>query len=104
MVSPRRSSPCWRGSRGSKVIARTSSFAFRRKEQDVRKIADTLNVTHILEGSVRRSGSRIRVTTQLIDAADGSHLWSERYDRELSGIFAVQDVRYSGSNLQRPCE
>jgi serine/threonine-protein kinase len=76
---------------GLKVIARTSSFVFRCKEQDVRKIADTLNVTHILEGSVRRSGSRIRVTTQLIDAADGTHLWSERYDRELSDIFAVQD-------------
>jgi TolB-like protein/Tfp pilus assembly protein PilF len=76
---------------GLKVIARTSSFAFRCKEQDVRKIADTLNVTHILEGSVRRSGSRVRVTAQLIDAADGSHIWSERYDRELSDIFAVQD-------------
>jgi adenylate cyclase len=76
---------------GLKVIARTSSFAFRGKEQDVRKIASALNVTHILEGSVRRSGSRIRVTAQLIDAADGSHLWSERYDREMSDIFAIQD-------------
>ncbi len=76
---------------GLKVIARTSSFAFRGKEQDVREIAETLNVTHILEGSVRRSGGRIRVTAQLINAADGSHLWSERYDRELSDIFAVQD-------------
>jgi serine/threonine protein kinase len=76
---------------GLKVIARTSSFAFRGKEQDVRKIASALNVTHILEGSVRRFGSRIRVTAQLINAADGSHLWSERYDRELSDIFAIQD-------------
>ncbi len=74
-----------------KVIARTSSFAFRGKEQDVRQIASALNVTHVLEGSVRRSGSRIRVTAQLINAADGSHLWSERYDRELSDIFAIQD-------------
>jgi TolB-like protein/Tfp pilus assembly protein PilF len=74
-----------------KVIARTSSFAFRGKEQDVREIAKALNVTHILEGSVRRSGSRVRVTAQLIDAADGSHLWSERYDRELNDIFAIQD-------------
>ena len=74
-----------------KVIARTSSFAFRGKEQDIRQIADALNVTHVLEGSVRRSGSRIRITAQLIAAADGSHLWSERYDRELSDIFAVQD-------------
>ena len=76
---------------GIKVIARTSSFAFRGKEQDVRQIADSLNVAHILEGSVRRSGTRIRVTAQLIVAADGSHLWSERYDRELTDIFAVQD-------------
>jgi TolB-like protein/Flp pilus assembly protein TadD/tRNA A-37 threonylcarbamoyl transferase component Bud32 len=76
---------------GLKVIARTSAFAFRGKEQDVREIANTLNVTHILEGSVRRSGSHVRVTAQLIDAADGSHLWSERYDRELNDIFAIQD-------------
>lgn len=74
-----------------KVIARTSSFAFRGREEDVRKIAQTLNVTHILEGSVRRAGNRIRVAAQLIAATDGSHLWSERYDRELSDIFAVQD-------------
>ena len=74
-----------------KVIARTSAFAFRGKEQDIRGIAEALGVNTILEGSVRRSGSRIRVTAQLINAADGSHLWSERYDRELSDIFAVQD-------------
>ncbi len=74
-----------------KVIARTSAFAFRGKEQDIRGIAETLGVSTILEGSVRRSGNRIRVTAQLINAADGSHLWSERYDRELSDIFAVQD-------------
>ncbi len=76
---------------GLKVIARTSAFAFRGKEQDIRDIAETLGVSTVLEGSVRRSGSRIRVTAQLINAADGSHLWSERYDRELSDIFAVQD-------------
>ena len=76
---------------GLKVIARTSAFAFRGKEQDVRGIAEALGVGTILEGSVRRSGSRIRVRAQLINAADGSHLWSERYDRELSDIFAVQD-------------
>jgi serine/threonine-protein kinase len=74
-----------------KVIARTSSFAFRGKEQDIRKIAEALDVKTILEGSVRRSGSRIRVTAQLIDAADGSHLWSDRYDRELTDVFDVQD-------------
>jgi TolB-like protein/predicted Ser/Thr protein kinase len=76
---------------GLKVIARTSSFAFRGKEQDITKIAETLRVRTILQGSVRRAGSRVRVTAQLIDASDGSHLWSERYDRELADVFAVQD-------------
>lgn len=76
---------------GLNVTARTSSFAFRSKEQDVRKIAETLDVRTILEGSVRRAGSRIRVTAQLIDAATGFHLWSERYDRELADVFAIQD-------------
>ena len=76
---------------GLKVIARTSSFAFRGKDQDVREIARALSVKTILEGSVRKSGSRIRVTAQLIDAGDGSHLWSERYDRQLTDVFDVQD-------------
>ena len=76
---------------GLKVIARTSSFAFRGKEQDIRKIAEALDVGTVLEGSVRRAGSRIRVTAQLINARDGSHLWSDRYDRELSDVFAIQD-------------
>jgi TolB-like protein/Tfp pilus assembly protein PilF/tRNA A-37 threonylcarbamoyl transferase component Bud32 len=77
--------------RGLKVIARTSSFAFRGKEQDITKIAEALGVRTILEGSVRRAGRRIRVTAQLISAEDGSHLWSERYDRELADVFAVQE-------------
>jgi TolB-like protein len=76
---------------GLKVIARTSSFAFRGKEQDITKIAEALRVRTILEGSVRRSGNRIRVTAQLIDARDGAHLWSERYDRQLTDVFEVQD-------------
>lgn len=76
---------------GLKVIARTSSFAFRGKEQDVTGIAEALRVQNILEGSVRRSGNRIRVTAQLINAADGCHLWSERYDRDMTDIFALQD-------------
>jgi eukaryotic-like serine/threonine-protein kinase len=76
---------------GLKVIARTSAFAFKGQNIDIRKIAETLGVANILEGSVRRSGNRIRVTAQLITAADGSHLWSERYDRELADVFAVQD-------------
>ena len=76
---------------GLKVIARTSAFAFKGKNEDIRKIAETLGVTNVLEGSVRRAGSRIRVTAQLIQARDGTHLWSQRYDRELADIFAVQD-------------
>ena len=74
-----------------KVTARTSSFAFRGREQDIRKIAETLDVRTILEGSVRRAGTRIRVAAQLIDASNGYHLWSERYDRELTDVFEVQD-------------
>jgi eukaryotic-like serine/threonine-protein kinase len=76
---------------GLKVTARTSAFAFRGKEQDITKIAEVLRVKTVLEGSVRRAGNRIRVTAQLINAADGYHLWSERYDRELSDVFAIQD-------------
>jgi TolB-like protein/tRNA A-37 threonylcarbamoyl transferase component Bud32/Tfp pilus assembly protein PilF len=76
---------------GLKVTARTSSFAFRGKEQDIRKIAEALGVRTILEGSVRKAGSRIRVMSQLINAADGYHLWSERYDREMADVFAMQD-------------
>jgi TolB-like protein/Tfp pilus assembly protein PilF/predicted Ser/Thr protein kinase len=74
-----------------KVIARTSSFAFRGKELDIRKIGEALDVGTVLEGSVRRAGSRIRVTAQLIDIKNGAHLWSERYDRELTDVFEVQD-------------
>ena len=76
---------------GLKVIARTSSFAFRGKEQDIRKIAEELGVSTILEGSVRRARNRLRVTAQLIHAADGTHLWSERYDCDMTDVFAVQD-------------
>ena len=77
--------------RGLKVTARTSAFAFRGKEQDITRIAEALRVSTILEGSVRRAGNRIRVTAQLINAADGYHLWSQRYDREMEDVFAVQD-------------
>jgi eukaryotic-like serine/threonine-protein kinase len=76
---------------GLKVTARTSAFAFRGKESDIRKIAEALDVRTILEGSVRRAGSRIRVTACLINAADGSHLWVQRYDREMADIFELQD-------------
>jgi serine/threonine-protein kinase len=76
---------------GLKVIARTSAFAFKGKHEDIRGIARALDVTNILEGSVRRAGSRVRITAQLISAKDGTHLWSERYDRELTDVFAIQD-------------
>ncbi len=76
---------------GLKVIARTSSFAFRGKEQDITTIAEALRVKTVLEGSVRRAGNRLRVTAQLIHAADGAQLWSERYDRDLTDVFAIQD-------------
>src|SRR6185369_843837 len=76
---------------GLKVIARTSSFAFKGRREDVRRIAEILGVTYVLEGSVRKVGDRIRVTAQLISARDGSHIWSDRYDRELADVFAVQD-------------
>jgi TolB-like protein/Tfp pilus assembly protein PilF len=74
-----------------RVAARTSVFAFKGKAADLRAIADKLGVRTVLEGSVRKSGTRIRITAQLINAADGYNLWSERYDRELNDVFAVQD-------------
>jgi len=76
---------------GLRVTARTSSFVFRGKEQDIREIGARLAVDNILEGSVRRAGNRIRVTAQLINVSDASHLWSERYDREMTDVFAIQD-------------
>lgn len=72
------------------VIARTSSFAFKGKEADIRTIAEKLNVAYVLEGSVRRSDDRLRITTQLIDAATSAHLWSEVYDHETGDLLAVQ--------------
>src|SRR5262245_14997312 len=76
---------------GLTVIARTSAFAFKGKQEDIRRIAEALGVTTVLEGSVRRSGNRIRVTAQLITASTGGHLWSERYDLEMTDVFAIQD-------------
>jgi eukaryotic-like serine/threonine-protein kinase len=76
---------------GLKVTARTSAFAFKGKQEDIRRIAELLGVINVLEGSVRKAGNRIRVTAQLISAADGNHIWSERYDREMADVFAVQD-------------
>jgi serine/threonine protein kinase len=74
-----------------KVIARTSSFQFKGKNEDVRSIARKLGVTHLLEGSVRKAGQQLRITALLIRASDGAHLWSQTYDRNLLDIFNVQD-------------
>jgi TolB-like protein/Tfp pilus assembly protein PilF len=74
-----------------RVIGRTSSFQFKGKNEDLRVIADKLGVDHLLEGSVRKEGNRVRITAQLIRASDGSHLWSETYDRTLDDVFKVQD-------------
>ena len=74
-----------------RVIARTSAFAFKGKHEDVREIGRRLDVETLLEGSVRKAGSRLRITAQLVKVADGSHLWSERYDREMEDVFGIQD-------------
>jgi adenylate cyclase len=71
---------------GLRVMARTSAFALSRKGLDIREIGAGLNVDHILDGSVRRSGNRLRVTAQLVKVAGGYHLWSESYDRELAPV------------------
>ncbi|MDX2477403.1 MAG: winged helix-turn-helix domain-containing protein [Gammaproteobacteria bacterium] len=73
------------------VIARNSSFTYKDTTSNVVDIGDDLKVSHVLEGSVRRSGDRVRITAQLIDASNGQHIWAERYDRELNDVFAVQD-------------
>lgn len=74
-----------------KVVGRTSSFAFKDKNKDLRKIGRALGVSHVLEGSVRKAGVNVRITAQLINTDDGYHLWSKTFDRELDDIFAVQD-------------
>jgi TolB-like protein/Tfp pilus assembly protein PilF len=74
-----------------RVAARTSSFAFKGKDVGIQEIATKLNVAHILEGSVQKSGNRVRITAQLIRAGDGFHVWSQNYDRTLEDIFAIQD-------------
>jgi len=74
-----------------KVAGRTSSFAFKGRNEDLRLIGETLGVSHILEGSVRKAGNKVRITAQLIKVDDGFHMWSDTYDRELTDIFAIQD-------------
>jgi serine/threonine-protein kinase len=77
--------------RALRVASRTSSFAFKGRDEDVREIGTKLGVRHVLEGSVRQAGRRLRVTTQLVDVSDGYHLWSEKFDREIEDVFDVQD-------------
>ncbi|TET69815.1 MAG: hypothetical protein E3J56_09040, partial [Candidatus Aminicenantes bacterium] len=73
------------------VVARTSSFAFKGEKVDIREIGQRLNVDNLLEGSVRKVGNRVRITAQLVKVEDGYHLWSERYDRNMEDVFAIQD-------------
>ncbi len=73
------------------VVARTSAFSFKGKDIDIREIGKKLDVGKLLEGSVRKAGNKLRITAQLINVSDGYHLWSERYDRELDDVFAIQD-------------
>jgi len=74
-----------------RVVARTSCFAFKGKSEDIREIGRKLSVETLLEGSVRKAGNKLRVTAQLVNVADGYHLWSERYDRTMEDVFAIQD-------------
>lgn len=76
---------------GLRVAARTSAFQYKDKEADIRRIGRDLDVGAVLEGSVRKAGSRLRITAQLVNVVDGYHLWSEKYDRDLEDIFAIQD-------------
>ena len=98
-----------------RVIARTSAFSFKGKDVNVRDIGRELNVETVLEGSVRKAGNRLRITAQLVNAAEGHHLWSERYDRELDDVFAIQDeitlaivdrlkVRLLGDDEEKLCK
>src|SRR5213078_4173456 len=73
------------------VIARNSSFTYKGKSVHMRQIAEELGVGYVVEGSVRKSGDRVRITAQLNNVATGSHIWAERYDRDLADVFAVQD-------------
>ena len=98
---------------GLRVAALTSSFQFKGKDLDIREIGKQLNVGTVLEGSVRKSGSRLRVTAQLVGVSDGYHMWSERYDREMEDVFLIQDeiseaiagslrLQFAGTDQKRP--
>lgn len=77
--------------RAIRVVSRTSSFQFKGQALDVRRVGEALGVQHVVEGSVRTAGNRVRITAQLVDVATGHHVWSERYDRDLDDVFAIQD-------------
>ena len=89
------------------VIARNSSFFYKGKPVKVKQVSEELGVRHVLEGSLQRSGDRVRISVQLIDALTGHHLWAKRYDRDLVDLFAMQDeittkiLIYAGSNVDR---
>ena len=89
------------------VIARNSTFTYKGRAVDVRVVAGELGVRYVLEGSIRKAFNRVRVTGQLIDALSGSHIWTERYDRVLEDIFAVQEelaaVRRTSTPTRSPC-
>src|SRR5260221_5849549 len=90
-ASARTSSPTWPKVSALSVVARNTAFTFKGKAVDVPLIARQLNVGHVLEGSVRKAGNRVRITAQLIDGAAGDHIWADRWDRDLTDIFAIQD-------------
>ena len=73
------------------VVARNTAFTFKGHTVDVKEVAQSLGVDHVLEGSVRKAGNRVRITAQLIDGKAGDHLWADRYDRDLTDIFVIQD-------------
>jgi TolB-like protein/Flp pilus assembly protein TadD len=87
-----------------RVVGRTSAFQFKRQNQDLRAIGQALSATHLIEGSVRRASDRVRITAQLIKADDGTHIWTENYDRELTDIFAIQEeiARAITASLRMP--
>src|SRR5262249_19755030 len=74
-----------------RVVARTSAFEFKDKHIDIRTMGQQLGATHLIEGSVRKAGNRLRITAQLIKADDGTHIWADDYDRELTDVFAIQE-------------
>ena len=82
---------CWQRIRSCKSPPALPPFRLKERKSDIKTIAEELNVTHVLEGSVRKAGDELRITAQLIEVATDSHLWSQTYDRQMENIFAVQD-------------